>query len=73
MVNSLLNILFRVGQNRIYTLYTTVRMVISLLHTPHVHRIFKIKFFPYKYIVLAHPIRSGLYTSTQTDRCRPIC
>jgi hypothetical protein len=29
----------RVGQNRIYTPYMTVRMVISLLKIPYVHRI----------------------------------
>ena len=37
----------RVGQNRIYTPYTTVYLVISLPKIPYVHRI---------YMVLANPI-----------------
>jgi hypothetical protein len=38
--------LFRVGQNRIYTPYMTVYLVISLPKLPYIHRI---------YMVLANP------------------
>ena len=34
------NVIVRVGQNRIYTPYMTVCMVISLLKIPYVHRIY---------------------------------
>ena len=40
----------RVGQNRIYTLYMTVCMVIFLLKIQYVHRIYVLI-----YMVLAHP------------------
>jgi len=32
----------RVGQNRIYALYMTVCMVISLLNFPFIHRIYRV-------------------------------
>jgi hypothetical protein len=41
-----LRMIFRVGQNRIYTPYMAVCMVISLPKIPYVHRI---------YMVLANP------------------
>ena len=40
-------IIFRVGQNRTYTPYMTVYLVISLPKIPYIHRI---------YMVLANPI-----------------
>jgi len=42
----------RVGQNRIYALYMTVYMVISLPNIPYTHRI---------YVVLANPNYRGLH------------
>ena len=42
----------RVGQNRIYTSYTTVYLVISLPEITYMHRI---------YIVLANPIYVSVY------------
>ena len=60
--------MLRVGQNRIYTLYMTVCMVISLLSIPYVHhiRMYIIPYvhhtvctpYTYKYMVLAHPINA---------------
>ena len=51
------HILTRVGQNRIYTPYMTVYLVIPLPNIPYIHRI---------YMVLANPIHSNssnrLYT-----------
>ena len=44
--NHVWTILFRVGQNRIYTPYMTVYMVSSLPKIPYTHR---------KYMVLANP------------------
>jgi len=42
--------MLRVGQNRIYTPYMTVYLVISLPGIPHKHRI---------YMVLANPSHAG--------------
>jgi len=50
----------RVGQNRIYTPYTTVHMVISLQKIPYMHRI---------YMVLANPANGKakhIHTLTRT-------
>jgi len=51
----------RVGQNRIYTSYMTVYMVISLPKLPYTHRI---------YMVLANPTSSSLH---QTIRLGRLC
>ena len=45
--------IYRVGQNRIYTPYMTVYLVISLPKIPYVHRV---------YIVLANPTHNTTHT-----------
>jgi len=49
----------RVGQNRVYTPYMTVYLVISLLKIPYMHRI---------YMVLANPTH---YVPTQPELATP--
>ena len=48
------NVIHRVGQNRIYTPYMTVYLVISLPKIPYIHRI---------YMVLANPSYTQLYNN----------
>ena len=48
----------RFGQNRIYTTYMTVFLVISLPKMPHIHRI-------YIYMVLANPTHTVLASPTR--------
>jgi hypothetical protein len=55
--------MIRVGQNRIYTPYMTVYLVISLPKTPYIHRI---------YMVLANPMHDGC-ASIMQDGCVLSC
>jgi hypothetical protein len=59
-----LKLICRVGQNRIYTPYMTVYLVISLPKIPYIHRI---------YMVLANPIHmlpTIMCTQVLHDGCR---
>jgi hypothetical protein len=56
----ILAIMFRVGQNRIYTPYMTIYLMISLPKIPYIHRI---------YMVLANPNHVPyLCVGTQRER-----
>jgi hypothetical protein len=45
-VRAPLSLMFRLGQNRIYTPCMTVYLVISLLKTPYIHCIYKVRANP---------------------------
>jgi hypothetical protein len=53
-MHMVLSRMIRVGQNRIYTPYMTVYLVISLPKIPYIHRIY-IYIYIYIYMVLANP------------------
>jgi len=46
------SLLFRVGQNRIYTPYMTVYLMISLPNIPYIHRIYMVLANPNKRLVI---------------------
>jgi hypothetical protein len=47
-----MGVISRVGQNRIYTLYMTVSLVISLPEIPYIHRVYMVLAnFSYQYWV----------------------
>ena len=57
------NFIHRVGQNRIYTPYMTVYLVISLPKIPYTHRI---------YMVMASPIHTHRHDVPEPDLCAAV-